>query len=296
MRMPKPRKIAGIHRGAPVHWVGDGFRVSTYFPSGSDLDARVSPFLLMDYQLPYDFPPTPSAQRGVGPHPHRGFETVTLVWEGCVAHHDNAGNTGIIGPGDIQWMTAGSGLLHKEYHEREFARRGGRMHGIQLWVNLPRVHKMHPPRYQALTAAQIGQVELRGGAGFMRVIAGESNGIKGPAMTFTAITLLDLRLNALGHHPLLFPEHHNTLLLVMSGRLTVNQQSVGAQELVSFANAGEEIQLTAQEDAHLLVLSGEPIDEPVVFHGPFVMNTEDEIMRAISDFNGGRFGRLPEPT
>jgi quercetin 2,3-dioxygenase len=292
--MTKPREIAGIHRGAPFHWVGDGFRVSTYFPSRGELDSRVSPFLLMEYHAPYDFTPTPRAQRGVGPHPHRGFETVTIGWEGYVAHHDNAGHAGVIGPGDVQWMTAGSGILHKEYHELEFARRGGRMHGIQLWINLPRLHKMDPPRYQMLTAAQIGQIELRDGAGMMRVIAGESNGIKGPALTFTPITLLDVRLNRGGRLALSFPERHNAVLLVIAGRLTANERSAGALDLVSFANAGEDVELVAQEDAHLLVLGGAPIDEPVVFHGSFVMNTEDEIMRAISDFNGGRFGRSPD--
>jgi redox-sensitive bicupin YhaK (pirin superfamily) len=292
--MTQPRGIAGVYRGAPLHWVGDGFRVSTYFPSGSSLDTRVNPFLLMDYHLPYNHPPTASGLRGVGPHPHRGFETVSLVWEGCMAHHDNAGHAGVIGPGDVQWMTAGSGVLHKEYHQRDFALRGGRMHSLQLWVNLPRIHKMDTPRYQALTAAQIGSSVLPSGAGFVRVIAGQFGAVRGPAQTFTPITLLDVQLNAGGSLPLSFPAPQNTLLLVMSGRLAVNERAVGALDLVSFADTGEDIELTAQESTHLLVLSGEPIDEPVVFHGPFVMNTEAEIMRSITDFNSGKFGRLPD--
>ena len=292
--MAQRREIAGVYRGAPLHWVGDGFRVSTYFPSGGSLDTRVNPFLLMDYHPPYNYPPTASGQRGVGPHPHRGFETVSLLWEGCVAHHDNAGHAGVIGPGDVQWMTAGSGVLHKEYHQRDFALHGGRMHSLQLWVNLPRIHKRETPRYQALTAAQIGSSALPRGAGFVRVIAGQFGAIRGPAQTFTPITLLDVQLHAGGSLSLSFPAPQNTLLLIMSGRLAVNERAVGAQDLVSFADAGEDIELAAQESTHLLVLSGEPIDEPVVFHGPFVMNTEAEIMRAIADFNGGKFGRLPD--
>jgi quercetin 2,3-dioxygenase len=292
--MARLREIAGVYRGGPLHWIGDGFRVSTYFPSGSSLDARVNPFLLMDYHPPYDYPPTVGGRRGVGPHPHRGFETVSLVWEGCVAHHDNAGHAGVIGPGDVQWMTAASGVLHKEYHQRDFALLGGRMHSLQLWVNLPGIHKMDAPRYQALTAAQIGSSDLPCGAGLVRVIAGQFGAIRGPAQTFTPITLLDVQLNAGGRLPLSFPARQNTLLLVMSGRLAVNECAVGALDLVSFANAGDDIELTAQERAHLLVLSGEPINEPVVFHGPFVMSTEEEIMRAVSDFNSGKFGRLPD--
>ncbi|MDQ2694411.1 MAG: pirin family protein, partial [Pseudomonadota bacterium] len=214
--MSQHRPIAGLYRGAPFHWVGDGFRVTNYFPGGNPLQEQASPFLLMDYHPPYRYPPTDNPQRGVGPHPHRGFETVTLAWEGYVAHHDNAGHAGVIGPGDVQWMTAASGVLHREYHEREFARRGGTLHMMQLWVNLPRAHKMDPPRYQALTAAQIGEIPLAEDAGVMRVIAGDYGGVRGPARTFSPVTLLDVRLNAGGRLALSVPERHNALLLLMS--------------------------------------------------------------------------------
>jgi quercetin 2,3-dioxygenase len=230
--MTTERKIAGVYRGAPIHWVGDGFRVSNYFPSGNNFGSRVSPFILMDYAPPYRYPPTESHQRGVGPHPHRGFETVTLAFKGSVAHHDSGGNAGVIGPGDVQWMTAASGVLHKEYHEREFARAGGEFHMMQLWVNLPRAHKMDPPRYQALTAAQMGHVELPDGGGHVRVIAGEYEGVKGPAKTFTPVTMFDIRLNAAGEIPLAFPAHENTLLLVMQGEVKVNGQTANAGDLV----------------------------------------------------------------
>ncbi len=294
MLMTTKRKIAGIFRGAPIHWVGDGFRVSNYFPSGNDLGQRVSPFILMDYAPPHRFPPTESHQRGVGPHPHRGFETVTLAFEGSVAHHDSAGNAGVIGPGDVQWMTAASGVLHKEYHEREFARTGGNFHMMQLWVNLPKIHKMDEPRYQALTAQQMGHVELPDNSGHVRVIAGEYDGAKGPAKTFTPISMLDIRLNAGGEIPLAFPPHENTMLLVMQGEVEVNGQKAKVLDLVLFENQGEEIRVRARQEAHLLLLSGEPIHEPVVQYGPFVMNSEQEIRQAMYDFNAGKFGHLAD--
>jgi redox-sensitive bicupin YhaK (pirin superfamily) len=291
--MTTERKIAGIYRGASIHWVGDGFRVSNYFPSGNQFGARVSPFILMDYAPPHQYPPTENHLRGVGPHPHRGFETVTLAFEGSVAHHDSAGNAGVIGPGDVQWMTAASGVMHKEYHEREFARAGGTFHMMQLWVNLPKAHKMDAPRYQALTAQQMGRVELPDG-GQVRVIAGEYQGAKGPAMTYTPINLFDIKLNAGGQIPLSFPAHENSLLLVMQGEVEVNGRAAGALDLVLFENEGEEISVRARETAHLLLLSGEPIDEPVVQYGPFVMNTEQEIREAMRDFNSGKFGYLAD--
>src|SRR5215212_1137190 len=286
--MTTERKIAGIYRGAPIHWVGNGFRVSNYFPSGNDFGRRVSPFILMDYAPLYRYPPTESQQRGVGPHPHRGFETVTLAFEGSVAHHDSAGNAGVIGPGDVQWMTAASGVLHKEYHEREFARTGGSMHMMQLWVNLPKAHKLDAPRYQALTAAQMGQVEFPGNGSHVRVIAGEYEGVKGPAMTFTPVNLFDIHLNAGGEAPLSFPALENTLLLVVQGEVKVNGQTAKALDLVLFDNAGEEVMIRARQASHLLLLNGEPIDEPVVQYGPFVMNAEQEIRQAMVDFSTGK--------
>ncbi|MDQ3797478.1 MAG: pirin family protein [Pseudomonadota bacterium] len=288
------RKIAGIYHGAPIHWVGDGFRVSNYFPSGNNFGSRVSPFILMDYAPPYPYAPTDSEQRGVAPHPHRGFETVTLAFEGSVAHHDSAGNTGVIGPGDVQWMTAASGVLHKEYHEREFARAGGTFHMMQLWVNLPKAHKMDLPRYQALTAEQIGRAEIPDDGGQVRVIAGEYKDVKGPAKTFTPINLFDIRLNTGGQVPLSFPAHENTLLLIMQGEVEVSGQTAKELDLVLFDNEGEEITVRAKQAAHLLLLNGEPIDEPVVQYGPFVMNTEQEIRQAMLDFSNGKFGYLAD--
>ncbi|MGH8504281.1 MAG: pirin family protein, partial [Gammaproteobacteria bacterium] len=288
------RKIAGIYRGAPIHWVGDGFRVSNYFPSGNDFGQRVSPFILMDYAPPYRYPPTDDHQRGVGPHPHRGFETVTLAFEGAVAHHDSSGNAGVIGPGDVQWMTAASGVLHKEYHEREFARKGGLFHMMQLWVNLPAAHKLSAPRYQALAAAQMGRVELPNEGGHVRVVAGEYNGVKGPAVTVTPINLFDIRLNAGGEIPLSFPAHENTLALVMEGVIEVSGRTANALDLMLFEKEGEAITVRAKQDARLLLLNGEPIAEPVVQYGPFVMNTEQEIREAMRDFGSGKFGQLAD--
>ncbi len=293
--MPIERQIAGIYDGAPIHWVGDGFRVSNYFPSGNDFGQRVSPFILMDYAPPHRFPPTESHQRGVGPHPHRGFETVTLAFEGSVAHHDSSGSAGVIGPGDVQWMTAASGVLHKEYHEREFARAGGTFHMMQLWINLPKAHKMAPPRYQALAAQQIGQVELPNDGGHVRVIAGEYDGVKGPAKTFTPVSMFDIHLNPAGQATFSFPARENTLLLVMQGAVEINGQTAKALDLILFENDGEEVMVRARrKDARSLLLSGAPIDEPVVQYGPFVMNTEQEIRQAIEDFNHGAFGELAD--
>jgi quercetin 2,3-dioxygenase len=289
-----PRSIAGIFRSTPFHWVGNGFFVSSYFPR-ADLPAeRVSPFLLMDYGPPREFSPLASGQRGVGWHPHRGFETVTVAWEGEVAHRDNAGNAGVIGPGDVQWMTAGAGILHEEYHEREFARRGGRMHMMQLWVNLPRKDKMTRPGYQPITAAQIPSVALGDGAGAVRVIAGEYAGARGPAHTFTPITMLDVRLTAGGRLPVTLPGTHNALAIVTAGRLKVGERHASAGELVLFENDGAVVELLALEETHVLVLAGEPIGEPITQYGPFVMNTPDEIQQAFDDFRQGKFGDVPD--
>jgi redox-sensitive bicupin YhaK (pirin superfamily) len=230
----------------------------------------------------------------VGWHPHRGFETVTLAWEGEVEHTDNAGHSGVIGPGDVQWMTAASGIVHQEFHSREFARRGGRMHMMQLWVNLPRKDKMGAPGYQPLLGRDIPHVPLDAGGGEVRVIAGEFRGARGPAKTHTPITLLDARLRAGAHLAVSLPTGHNAMAIVAAGRTLVAGRSVGAGELVLFANDGEQLELSAEGDAHVLILAGAPIHEPIVQHGPFVMNTRDEIYQAMVDFEAGRFGPIPE--
>jgi hypothetical protein len=285
------RTIHGVFQGDRFHWVGDGFRVSNYFPSGNDIVERMSPFLLMDYHPRHDYAPT-EKPRGVGAHPHRGFETVTLAFEGSVAHHDSTGGGGVIGPGDAQWMTAASGILHKEYHEKSWARRGGPMHMMQLWVNLPKANKMDAPRYQALTAEEMGRVDLPDRGGFVRVIAGEYQGTRGPAKTFSPINLWDVRLNQGGKLEASFAARQNLAVLVLEGDVVVNGKVAAARDLVVFENEGEGLSVVAPGEAHVLVLNGEPIDEPVVFYGPFVMNTADEIHKAIEDFNAGKFGYL----
>jgi quercetin 2,3-dioxygenase len=297
------RTVEGIHKSTSFHWVGNGFFVSTYFPSAKLPAERVSPFVLMDYGPPKEFQPAASGKRGVGWHPHRGFETVTLAWEGGVAHRDNAGHAGVIGPGDVQWMTAASGIFHEEYHEEEFSRRGGRMHMMQLWVNLPKKHKMAAPGYQPITSGDIPTVALGservipsgpGGGGEVRVIAGEYGGARGPAKTFTPITMLDARLPAGSRLPVTIPASYNALAVVAKGRVRAGTFTASTGELVLFANDAPRLELVAEEDAHVIVLSGEPLGEPVVPYGPFVMNTVQEIEQAIRDVNSGKFGPVPD--
>jgi len=290
------RSVEGIHKSTTFHWVGDGFHVSTYFPSRKLPSERVSPFVLMDYGPPKDFPPSARGKRGVGWHPHRGFETVTLAWEGAVAHRDNAGHAGVIGPGDVQWMTAASGIFHEEYHEEEFTRRGGRMHMMQLWVNLPKKDKMAQPGYQPITTGDIPKVAIPGstGGGTVRVIAGEYEGARGPARTFSPITMLDAELPAGARLPVTLPASYNALAVVARGRVRAGTHTASAGEVVLFANDAPALELVAEEDAHVILLSGEPLNEPVVQHGPFVMNTVQEIERAIHDVNSGKFGPLPD--
>ena len=287
------RTVEAIHRSTGFHWVGDGFHVSTYFPSENLESARLSPFLLMDYGPAKNFEPLAQGKRGVGWHPHRGFETITLAWEGSGAHRDNAGHRGVIGPGDVQWMTAASGIFHEEYHEEQFTRQGGRMHMMQLWVNLPKKDKSAPPGYQPIVSAQIPQVPVQGG-GAVRVIAGEYAGAKGPAHTFTPITLLDVNLHAGAYLPIALPASYNVLAVVAEGRVRTGLTVATAGELILFNNDGTQIELAADEAAHVIVLSGAPIDEPIVQYGPFVMNTVEEIRQAISDVNRGKFGPVPE--
>jgi len=285
------RAIEGKYYGAPLNMVGDGFRVSNYFPSGNNFGLRFSPFILLDYNLPYDFPPSDKV-RGVGAHPHAGFETVSIDYEGSVEHHDNHGNHGIIGPGDVQWMTAGSGLMHKEYHEREFSKRGGTFHFIQLWVNLPRANKVHPPKYQTLLKKDMGYVDLPNNGGTVRIISGEYNGVFGPAQTFTPIHLFDLSLHANGIARFALPPSFNTAALVLKGKAKINDEIIAeAKTFVLFANTAGDIQIEGQtEDTLVFILSGEPIDEPVVQHGPFVMNSREEIVKAFEDFQSGKMG------
>jgi hypothetical protein len=274
-----------------MHWVGDGFHVRNLFPS-NDLDRQVSPFLMLDYAGPTTFEPS-ERPRGVGEHPHRGFETVTIVYQGELEHRDSAGNSGTIGPGDVQWMTAASGVVHEEMHERQFARRGGAMEMIQLWVNLPKVHKMTAPRYQTLLHGAIPSVPA-GAASSVRVIAGEFAGHKGPANTFTPVTLWDVRIAKGERLNLTLPDGHNAALFLRRGDIVVNGSGsvTGEAKLAVLDAEGEIVELQAKEDSSLLVMSGEPIREPVARYGPFVMNTRQELMQAVDDYQAGKMGRL----
>jgi len=253
----------------------------------------VSPFVLMDYGPPKQFEPLARGKRGVGWHPHRGFETVTLAWEGSVAHRDNAGHAGIIGPGDVQWMTAGAGIFHEEYHAEEMTRRGGRMHMMQLWVNLAAKDKATAPTYQPIVAADIPSLALEGG-GAVRVIAGEHRGARGPAKTFSPITMLDAHMKTGERLEVPLPSTYNALAVVAEGRVRVREHTATAGELVLFANDGATLEVTAVDEAHVIVLAGEPLGEPIVQYGPFVMNTVQEIERAIVDVEAGRFGPVPD--
>ena len=285
------KRIAAVHKSPQGHWVGDGFPVRSLF-SYHALGAELSPFLLLDYAGPAEFTPA-ERPRGVGEHPHRGFETVTIVYQGEVEHRDSAGNGGRIGPGDVQWMTAGAGLMHEEFHSHAFTKRGGTMEMAQLWVNLPAKDKMSRPRYQPIVAADIANVDLPDAAGRVRVIAGAYQGHRGPAMTFTDINVWDVRLNAGERVTLSLPEGHTAAIALLRGALKVNgtHDASGAQ-VVQFDRGGQEVQLEASADATFLVLTGAPIDEPIAGYGPFVMNTREEIMSAMKDLQEGRFGQL----
>ena len=281
------KNVLRIHRQPEGHWVGDGFPVHTVLDY--QRHPELSPFLLLDHAGPADFAPAQKA-RGVDWHPHRGFETVTLVLDGEVDHQDTAGNGGRIGQDEVQWMTAGAGLLHKELHSPEFTRRGGRFQALQLWVNLPAKSKMAPPRYQTLTAASIPVVDG------VRVIAGEYAGVKGPAQTFTPVNLLDVRLRAGQTLPLDLRGGFSAGLYVVQGEILVNGQKANATELVVLDRAGSDVELTATTDAMVFVMNGAPIDEPVVGYGPFVMNTTAEIQKAFADYHAGRLGKIPTTT
>lgn len=274
------------------HWVGDGFPVRSLF-SYHSLGEHASPFLLLDYGGPYVFAPT-MQRRGVGQHPHRGFETVTIVYEGEVEHRDSAGNGGVIGPGDVQWMTAAGGIIHEEYHSPSFAKTGGPFKMVQLWVNLPSRDKMAPAGYQGIVSSDIPVVDLPGHMARARIIAGELYGARGPAKTFTPVNVWDVRLERDAEFSLPLPDGHTSMLVVLNGHITVNgTQQAGEAEVLLLSREGTDIKLHADGETTLLVLTGEPLGEPIVGHGPFVMNTEAEIHQAIDDFNNGRFERLP---
>jgi quercetin 2,3-dioxygenase len=286
------RKIDFIQRsGRDRHWVGNGFPVRTLF-SYSNLGSVLSPFLLLDYAGPMEFAPT-NERLGVGEHPHRGFETVTIVYQGSVEHRDSSGGGGSIGPGDVQWMTAASGVVHEEFHGRDLARHGGTLEMVQLWVNLPAKEKMTAPRYQALLKEQIPSVDLPDGAGTARIIAGEFRRVKGPAKTFTPLHLWDLHLTSDRRIDLAVPVGYTTALVVLKGRLRLNgSETVSEAEVAVLDRAGGRIYI---DDAHAvttLLLSGEPINEPIVGRGPFVMNTTQEIQQAMLDYQSGRMGQL----
>ncbi len=289
--MNKLRSIELVFRGLDPHFVGDGFKVSQYFPSGKNLLERFSPFILLDYNQPHYFEPS-KERRGVGAHPHRGFETVTIAYDGKVEHHDNNGNHGIIGPGDVQWMTAGSGVLHKEYHEEEFSKNGGILHMIQLWVNLPSKHKMTKPKYQPISKEDMATYKLDNNGGEIRVIAGEVKGVKGPADTFSKINIYNVDMKNNARVSLNEPSNFNTGILIINGEIKINDGSVYKEnDFILFDNVeGDIILESISENSLAIVLSGEALNEPVIAHGPFVMNTEEEIIKAYEDYNLGKFG------
>lgn len=285
------KKVRGVYSAPRPHWVGDGFPVRSMFSYQSH-GVHLSPFLLLDYAGPAQFAPA-ETPRGVGIHPHRGFETVTIVYQGEVDHRDSTGAGGHIGPGDVQWMTAASGILHEEFHSEAFTRQGGTLEMVQLWVNLPARAKSAEPGYQTLLDRDIPAVALPDTAGRVRVIAGEYGGQAGPARTFTPMDVWDVRLNQGGFAHLDLPAGRTTALVVLRGVVLVNGRDVVREaQLVQFDQDGDSVELEANTDATVLVLSGEPIDEPVVGQGPFVMNSEQEIRQAFDDFRSGRFGQM----
>src|SRR6266700_8205319 len=281
--MAKLKEVLGVYESRSSHWVGDGFHVRNLIPS-TGLEGEVSPFLLLDYAGPTYFPPS-EKPRGVGEHPHRGFETVTIAYQGSVAHRDSGGNAGTIGPGDVQWMTAASGVVHEEMHEREFTRTGGTFEMVQLWVNLPRALKMSAPRYQTLEAGRIPQVEFPKG-GYARVIAGELEGVKGPASTFTPVSLFDVRLKAGETAELKSSTGLNTAIFLLRGGGILNgtQELAGEAKIALLDTEGDVLQFEARQDSVLLALQGQAIDEPVASYGPFVMNTREELAQAVADY------------
>lgn len=291
----KTKNIELVLTPPEPHYVGDGFRVHNFIPGGYRADMhRMNPFIMLDYGSKFYFGPS-DKPRGVGVHPHRGFETVTIAYHGRVAHHDSTGQSGVIGEGDVQWMTAASGILHKEYHEKEFSKEGGDLQMVQLWVNLPAKYKMTAPKYQSLTNEQINKFNLEADKGLVEVIAGEYKGLKGSASTFSPVNLLNVKLKKNGSANFSFPANYNTALLVLEGKITVNgTELVPTDHFALFENEGEDFSIATDEGAIILVMSAETINEPIAAHGPFVMNTRQEIMQAFDDFQKGKFGYLAD--
>lgn len=286
------KKVEMVVAPREPHFVGDGFRVHNFIPGAYRLDMeRMDPFIMLDYNSKFYFPPS-EKPKGVGVHPHRGFETVTIAYKGSVAHHDSGGGGGVIGEGDVQWMTAASGVLHKEFHEEKFSREGGEFQMVQLWVNLPSSEKMSKPKYQAISKEQMKRVDLEDGNGFIEIIAGTYKNITGPATTFTPLNMMNAKLTKGGNANFDFPADFTTALLVIEGNVKVNGESVETDHFVLFENEGETFNIEALDDAVVLVLSGKPIKEPIASHGPFVMNTKAELLQAFKDFNDGKFGHL----
>ena len=289
------KKIDNIIAPGAAHMVGDGFRVNNFIPSAIGLDMhRMNPFIMLDYNQKMEVLPS-NTPRGVGVHPHRGFETVTIAYRGRIAHHDSGGGGGVIGEGDVQWMTAASGVLHKEYFEENFAREGGLFQMVQLWVNLPAKDKMSPPKYQAIPKEKMGKYILEDGLGQVEIIAGTYNGVEGPAFTHTPVHLYNARLQKGGKASFSFPAAYSTALLVIEGEIKVNNSDqVPESNFVLFGRQGEEFEIEATENALVLVLGGEPIPEPIAAHGPFVMNSREELIQAFNDYNDGKFGYLAD--
>jgi hypothetical protein len=285
------KQVTGVYTAPRPHWVGDGFPVRSLFSYQSHAE-QLSPFLLLDYAGPHTFAPG-TEKRGVGEHPHRGFETVTIVYSGEVEHRDSTGRGGIIGPGDVQWMTAGAGILHEEFHSDAFTHKGGELEMVQLWVNLPAKDKMTAPGYQSITQDFIPTVELPDDAGTARIIAGQYQQTTGPAHTFSPLNVWDMRLQQASPVTLSQPEGWSTALVVLKGTITVNGSTTANEaQLVVLSQQGDSLHLEASSDASVLLLSGEPLNEPIVGYGPFVMNTKQEIADAVRDFNTGRFGQI----
>lgn len=288
------KNVSAVIAPASPHFVGDGFRVHNFIPGNPQLHMqRMDPFIMLDYNSKYNFPAAPEP-RGVGVHPHRGFETVTIAYKGRVEHHDSAGGGGVIGEGDVQWMTAASGVLHKEHHEKEWAKTGGEFQMVQLWVNLPAKDKMSTPKYQAIEHSQMVQVPADKD-GQIELIAGEYKGVTGPASTFTPIHMMNAKLNKGGKAGFEFPANYTTLALVIEGEIVINgNNKVPGDHLALFDNKGTAFEIEASADAVVLILSGLPIAEPIFAHGPFVMNNRDEIVQAFEDYNNGKFGYLED--
>jgi redox-sensitive bicupin YhaK (pirin superfamily) len=286
------RSIQKIISPIAPHFVGDGFRVHNFIPSAAGLDMqRMNPFIMLDYNAPVYFPPS-EIPRGVDVHPHRGFETVTIAYKGRVEHHDSSGGGGVIGEGDVQWMTAASGVLHKEFHEQAWSKEGGYFQMVQLWVNLPAQFKMSAPKYQAISNNLMNKFTLENDLGIVEVIAGKYEDVLGSATTFSPLHVFNAKLKSGVSVPFQFPSHFNTALLVIEGTITIQEQSVPVNHFVLMANDAEDFSITASEDCIVLVLSGEPIQEPIAAHGPFVMNTREELIQAFDDYQQGKFGSL----